>query len=59
MQIWITLTIITLVIALVGRVMGWVRHEPIEDNTLSGVVTLFGRIGSVFFGMMTLLCIVG
>lgn len=60
MKVWLVLASIFAILTLVGICMGKIRHEAIDtDDTVSGLITSIGGIGTIIFGMLTMICILG
>ena len=60
MEVWVILTVIFGVITVLGICSGKLREEDInDDNTVAGLLVNIGCVGTVLFGMFTMLCIFG
>ena len=60
MKIWVILTVIFGALAIIGVCAGKIREEDInDDKTVSGLLVNIGCVGTVLFGMFTMLCIFG
>jgi hypothetical protein len=58
MTLWITLTVISMVMIVASWINSKIHKESIDDDTtLSGFGFMIGSIGTVFFGAITILCI--
>lgn len=58
MTLWITLTVIFMVIMVVSWILSKIYNESIDDDsTLSGMGFTVGATGMIFFGIITILCI--
>jgi len=58
MTLWITLTVISIVVMVASWFYCKIYNESIDDDsTLSGMVFVIGVTGAIFFGAITILCI--
>jgi len=58
MTLWIVLTVFSIVIMVASWIRSKTHNESIDDDsTLSGAGFAIGAMGTLFFGIITILCI--